>query len=88
MYSESANSGFCKLCVLFAQRTPTMKVFVTRPFFNFKKAMEKLDDHFHRKKFHKLAVEAAVTFMQIQSKRMLSIDQQLGIQRTTSTKQT
>lgn len=59
-------------------------VFVTRPFINFKKAVEKLDDHFHRKKFHKLAVEAAVTFMQIQSKRMLSIDQQLSIQRRTT----
>ena len=58
-------------------------VFVNRPFINFKKAVEKLDDHFHRKKFHKLAVEAAVTFMQILSKQMLSIDQQLSIQRTT-----
>ena len=46
VYSES-NGGFCKFCVLFAQCTLTMKelgVLVTRPFVNFKKAVEKLDD--------------------------------------------
>ena len=54
--------------------------FVTKPFINFKKAVEKLDEHFHGKKFHKIAVEVAMTFMQIQNKR---IDWQLSMQRTT-----
>ena len=58
-------------------------IFVTKPFTNFKKAIEKLDEHFHGKKFHIIAVEAAMTFMQIQDKRMLSIDQQLSMQRRT-----
>ena len=57
-------------------------IFVTKPFINFKKAAEKLDEHSHGKKFHKIAVDAAMTFMQIQNKRILSIDQQLSIQRT------
>ena len=86
VYSESADGGFCKFCVLFAQCTPTMKelgVLVTKPFTNFKKAVEKLSEHFHGKKFHKLAVEAAMIFMQIQNKRILLIDQQLSMQRTT-----
>ena len=83
VYSESADGGFCKFCVLFAKCTSTMKelgIFVSKPFTNFKKAAEKLE-HFHGKKFHKI-VDAAMTFMQIQNKRMLSIDQQLSVQRT------
>ena len=90
VYSESANGGFCKFCVLFPKCTPTMKelgIFVTKPFTNFKKALEKLDEHFHGKKFHKIAVEAAMTFMQIQNRRMLSIDQQLSMQRRTTVAQ-
>ncbi len=62
-------------------------IFVTKPFTNFKKVIEKLDEHFHRKKFHKIAVEAAMTFMQIQNRRMLSIDQQLSMQRRTTVAQ-
>ena len=53
VYSESADGGFCKFCVLFAKCTSTMKelgIFVTKPFTNFKKAAEKLDEHFHGKK--------------------------------------
>ena len=84
VYSESTDGGFCKFCVLFARCTPTVKelgVLVTKPLTNFKKAVEKLDEHFHGKKFHKVAVEAAMAFMQVQNNRVLAINQQLSIQR-------
>lgn len=48
VFSESENGGFCKFCMLFAEYGPTMKEFgvlVNRPFTNFKKATEKLNEH-------------------------------------------
>lgn len=81
VYSESANGGFCKYCVLFGKCDPRVKelgVLVNKPLINFKKATEKLDEHFHRKQFHKLAVEDAMMFSKIQKNKALSIDQQLS----------
>ena len=81
VYSESANGGFCKYCVLFGKCDPRVKelgVLVNKPLTNFKKATEKLDEHFHGKQFHKLAVEDAMMFTKIQKNKALSIDQQLS----------
>ena len=57
--------GYCKYCVLFARDGPTMElgVFVNRPLIDFKRATEKLHDHFHNKTFHKTSVEAASIFI-------------------------
>lgn len=56
-------------------------VLVTKPLTNFKKATEKLDEHFHGKQFHKTAMEAAMVFIKIQRGKSLSIDKQLVRQR-------
>ena len=69
VYSESTDGGFCKFCVLFGKGGPRVKelgVLVNKPLTNFKKATEKLDDHFHGTLFHKSAMEAAILFIQMQ----------------------
>ena len=68
MYSESTNGGYCKFCVLFATRGPYIEfgVLVNKPLTNFKKANEKLDQHFFGKEFHKAAVQTAMLFQKVQ----------------------
>ena len=80
-YSESADGGYCKYCVLFARCGPTvvqLGVLVNKPLTNFKKATEKLDKHFFECQFHKSAVEAAMMFSKVQQNKALAIDQQLS----------
>lgn len=58
VYSESDDGGYCKYCVLFGKCGPTVKelgVLVNRPLIDFKRATEKLTDHFHNK-FHKASL--------------------------------
>ena len=68
VYSESEDGGYCKFCVLFGKCGPTAKelgVLVNRPLTNFRKATEKLGEHFHclkGKKYHQAALEAATAF--------------------------
>ena len=66
VYSESEDGGYCKFCVLFGKCGPTMKEFgvlVNRPLIDYKRATEKLTEHFHGKKFHKAALQSATAFM-------------------------
>ena len=65
----------CKYCVLFARDGPTLElgVFVNRPLNDFKK----LSDHFHGKKFHKTALEAAEAFTVVVNDPGLAIDHRL-----------
>ena len=75
------DGGFCKYCALFARCGPTVTelgVLVNKPLTNFKKATEKLDQHFFQKQFHKLAVQTAMMFCQVQQYQTLAIDQQLS----------
>ena len=79
--------GGGQFCVLFGRCSPTVKelgFLVTKPLTNFKKAIEKLDEHFNGKKFHRAAVEAAMAFMNVQNNKALSIYQQLSVQRRES----
>ena len=49
VYSESEYGGYCKFCVLFATCEPSVRelgVLVTRPLTNFKKVIDKLNEHF------------------------------------------
>ena len=81
VYSESTNGGYCKYCVLFARCSPNMtqlEVFVSKPFTNFKKATEKLNQHFFEKQFHKSAVEKALMFHIVQCNQMPSVDKHLN----------
>ena len=81
VYSESADGGYCKYCVLFAKCGPAITelgVLVNKPLTNFKKATEKLDKHFFETQFHKSAVEAAMMFCRVQQNKKISIDQQLN----------
>ena len=69
--------------MVFAKCGPNCKVkelgvLVKKPLTNFKKATEKLDEHFHDKQFHKAAMEAAMLFIKVQKNNSLSIDQQLS----------
>ena len=80
VYSESTNGGYCKYCVLFARYSPKLTelgVFVSKPFTNFKKATEKLNQHFFEKQFYKSAVETALMFHKVQYNQMPPVDKQL-----------
>ena len=81
VYSESSDGGYCKYCVLFAKCGPTVAelgVLVHKPLTNFKKATEKLNQHFFDKQFHKSAVQTAMMFSRVQRNETLAIDQQLS----------
>ena len=84
VYSESEDGGYCKYCVLFARDGTTMElgVFVNRPLIDFKRATEKLSDHFRNKKFHKTSVQAAATFTSVMKNPDLAIDHQLNSERS------
>ena len=83
MYSESQDVRYCKYCILFARCEPSMQelgVLVNRPLTNFKKATEKLNEHFCSEgcRSHQAAVERAMTFIAVMEKWAVSIDQQLS----------
>ena len=84
VYSESEDGGYCKYCVLFARDGPTMElgVLVNRPLIDFKRATEKLAEHFHGRKFHKAALEAAQVFTAVMKNPDLAIDNRLCSERT------
>ena len=51
---------------------------MSKPFTNFKKATEKLNQHFFEKQFHKSAVEKALMFHKVQCNQMPSVDKHLN----------
>ena len=86
MYSESTDGGYCKYCVLFAICGPNIAEF-GEPFTNFKKASDKLDQHFFGKQFHKDTVQTAMMFKKVQLNQTTSIDLQLSTLRQERVKQ-
>ena len=86
VYSESEDGGYCKFCVLFARCEASVKelgVLVTQPLTNFKKATDKLNEHFSSKgrKFHMASIERAEAFCAVMEKRIPSIDHLLNSRR-------
>ena len=86
VYSQAADGGYCKYCVLFAQCEASVQAFgtlVNRPLTNFKKASDILKDHFgcRGRKSHQIAVEKAKAFCNVMTNQARSIDQQLSSQR-------
>jgi len=85
VYSVSDYGGYCKFWVLFGNVDPAQEfsILVKRPLKNFKKAKEKLNDHFsaREQKNHLAAVEKAITFSSVQEKKILPIDQQISSSR-------
>ena len=82
VYSESEDGGYCKFCVLFAKCDSKVKelgILVSRPFRNFKKSSETLNDHFNDtgrsggKKYHQYAMQLS----SVLEDHSLSIDTQL-----------
>ena len=88
VYSESEDGGYCKYCVLFAQDGPGMElgVLVNRPLIDYKRASEKLCDHFRHKQFHKASLEAAATFTSVMKNPDLAVDHQLSSERSVQLK--
>ena len=84
VYSELEDGGYCKFCVLFATCEPSVRelgVLVTRPLTNFKKGVDKLNEHFCSqggRKSHQAAVERGMAFCAVMEKPALAIDQQLS----------
>ena len=69
--------------MLFARCEPLVQelgVLVNRPLTNFKKVIEKLNEHFCSKgrRSHQAAVERAITFIAVMENRAVSIDQHLS----------
>jgi hypothetical protein len=87
VYSKHDEGAYCKYCVLFGQRGPTVSDFsgtlISKPLTNLKKASEKLRDHFEgnttamAKKYHLAAVEKAELFKATMEQKIVPIDQQL-----------
>ena len=85
VYSESEDEGYCKFCVLFGKCGPTVKelgVLVNRPLTDFKRANEKLTEHFHGKKFHKASLEAATAIVAVMENPEVAIDRRLSSERS------
>lgn len=84
VYSESEDGGYCKFCVLFARSGPTLElgVLVNRPLINFKRATQKLSDHFHNKKFHKAAVQEVESFSAVMKDPSIGVDHRLSSHRS------
>ena len=82
VYSVVDDGGYCKYCVLFGNYDPCQELsaLVKRPLKNFKKAREKLNDHFSSKeqKSHLAAIEIAMAFCSGQEKKRVPIDQQIS----------
>ena len=69
VYSKSTDGGYCKYCALFAicgTNIAEFGVLVNKPFTNFKKASDKLDQHFFGKQFHTDTVQTAMMFKKVQ----------------------
>ena len=84
VYSESQDGGYCKFCVLFARDGPKIKLgtLVNRPLIDFKRATEKLADHFFSKKFHKESLEMAASFTATMNHPDLAVDHGLSSERS------
>ena len=70
--------------MLFARDGPKIKlgVLVNQPLFDFKRATEKLADHFFSKKFHKESLETAASFTAMMSNPDLAVDHRLSSERS------
>ena len=85
VYSQAADGGYCKYCVLFAQCEASFSAFgilINRPLANSKKASNILNDHFGSGgcKSHQIAVEKAKAFCDVMTNQVKSTDQQLNSQ--------
>ena len=71
-------------CVLFAKEGSQVNLglLVNRPLTDFKRATEKLADHFCNKKFHKKALETAASFTTVMNNPDLVVDHQLSSERS------
>ena len=88
VYSIKENGGFCKFCVLFSRAPYSVSNFsgslVTSPFTNFKRASDKLREHFcgtnstSARKYHLEAVKTAQSFKAMMENKILPVDQQLS----------
>ena len=88
VYSELEKGGYCKYCVLFGQAAYSVHSFdvslIRRPLTNFKKASDKLREHFEgigsgsARKYHLHAVEKAETFKAVMEHKLTPVDQQLS----------
>ncbi len=88
VYSEKDGGGYCKYCVLFSLAPYSVQhltsTLVTCPFTNFKKASEKLRDHFSGsskssvRKYHLQAIETAKCFKAVIENEVVPIDRQLS----------
>ncbi len=85
VYSEIDKGGYCKYCILFGQFLHNLdRTLVNRPLTNFKKASDKLREHFEgigtesAIKYHLIAVERAQAFKQVMEHKLIPIDQQLS----------
>ena len=61
-------------------------VLVNRPLIDYKRASEKLCDHFRHKQFHKASLEAAATFTSVMKNPDLAVDHQLSSERSVQLK--
>ena len=92
VYSESQDGSYCKFCVLFGKCESSVNEFgvlVVRPLTNFKKACEKLSEHFiyqtqKGKIFHQCAVTEAATFISVMECEALRIDNRINAERAHS----
>lgn len=83
-YSKKNNGLYCAECVLFLETKEAghqnLSAFVTKPFFNLKKALECFRDH-EKHNYHKKAVMNLVAVQHLVEGKAISIDQQIDSQK-------
>ena len=95
VYSESDDGGYCKFCVLFGKcecSVNELGVLVVSPFTNFKKASEKLSEHFINqnlkgKRYHQCAATEAASFISVMECEALRIDNRINAERAQRVKE-
>ena len=88
VYSEIDKGGYCKYCILLGEPAYSVHSFdgalVSRPLTNFKKANDKLREHFEgigsepARKYHRIAVERTEAFKAVMENKLIPVDQQLS----------
>ncbi|CAH1994285.1 unnamed protein product [Acanthoscelides obtectus] len=84
VYSNLMQGALCKVCVLLGKTQggrghQELGAFVSKPFINWKKALESFDHHADTK-YHKFAVEQAANFARIMEGKTLDVTECLNVE--------
>lgn len=76
--------AFCKVCVLLGKKeggrgSQELGAFVSKPFINWKSALEAFDHHANTK-YHKFAIEQAANFVKVAEGKVLDVAESINVE--------